>query len=88
MIKIKNADIIHINDYRTGKLNGSKGDFGRVSYGDEVRYRRAFDGRTFEESAIMNMLMQIRGTAFIVTTDDKYIRLSISDGAITSLEIE
>lgn len=88
MIKIKNVDIIHVNDYRTGKLNGSMGDFSRVAYGDEVRYRRAFDGRTFSESAVMNMLMQIKGTAFIVTTDDKYIRLSINDGAITSLEME
>ena len=88
MIKIKNVDIIHINDYRTGKLNGSMGDFSRVAYGDEIRYRRALDGKTFEESAIMNMLMQIKGTAFIVTTDDKYIRLSINDGAITSLEVE
>ena len=88
MIKIKNVDIIHINDYRTGKMNGSKGDFSRVAYGDETRFKRAFDGKTFEESAIMNMLMQIKGTAFIVTTNDKYIRLSISDGVITSLEIE
>lgn len=88
MIKIKNVDIIHINDYRTGKLNGSMGDFSRVAYGEETRFKRTFDGKTFSESDIMSMLMQIKGTAFIVTTDDKYVRLSISDGAITSLEVE
>nr|DAE83090.1 MAG TPA: hypothetical protein [Caudoviricetes sp.] len=88
MIKIKNVDIIHINDYRTGKMNGSKGDFSRISYGDEVRFKRAFDGRTFDERSIMNMLMKISGNVFMVTTDNKQIRLSISDGAITSLEVE